>query len=387
MAKVQKQWWPVGLAILLTFCVIYSPQPILPKLMADFAVGPAVVGTLMTVTMIPLALAPVAYGYILQRVQPMTLLRVSLSVVGLGCFLFSVSGSFEQLLGVRLLQGIFIPAVMTSITTYIALSGASSGLRNRMAFYIACTIVGGFLGRFLSGLYTQWFDWAGFYSLLGAGLLFNAWLLRRAPLQQVEFSSQNTRLSGLQLVLQVVDVRRVLFSTFCLFFVFVALLNYLPYRLHELHKGYSSALTGAMYSSYLVGVVASLKAPGWATWLGGSKRLWSLSYLVLLGVLGSLFKLQGWGLFLALCVLCGAMFSIHAIASSQINLYCRGQSPLVNALYVAFYYGGGALGSYVPGLLYERWGWEAFLGFLVLVLIPGACWVSRLSVPEGEGHP
>ena len=47
-----------------TFFVLYGPQPILPLLARDHSLSEAEAGLLMTVTMLPLAIAPLAYGYI-----------------------------------------------------------------------------------------------------------------------------------------------------------------------------------------------------------------------------------------------------------------------------------------------------------------------------------
>ena len=42
-----------------------------------------------------------------------------------------------------------------------------------------------------------------------------------------------------------------------------------------------------------------------------------------------------------------------------------------NGLYVAFYYGGGTVGSFVPGIAYRQWGWGAFLAVLAAVALAG----------------
>lgn len=40
----------------------------------------------------------------------------------------------------------------------------------------------------------------------------------------------------------------------------------------------------------------------------------------------------------------------------------------MNGLYIAFYYAGGAIGSFLPGFLYHGFGWYVYLGSLALVV-------------------
>lgn len=48
---------------------LYTPQPLLPVLATEFGVGEARASLLISVAMLPLAIAPIAYGFLLQRVS------------------------------------------------------------------------------------------------------------------------------------------------------------------------------------------------------------------------------------------------------------------------------------------------------------------------------
>ena len=54
------------IATVVAFSTLYIPQPMLPLLAEEFGVAPGEAGLLMTVAMLPLAFAPVFYGYFLQ---------------------------------------------------------------------------------------------------------------------------------------------------------------------------------------------------------------------------------------------------------------------------------------------------------------------------------
>jgi YNFM family putative membrane transporter len=51
----------------------------------------------------------------------------------------------------------------------------------------------------------------------------------------------------------------------------------------------------------------------------------------------------------------------------------------VNGLYVAFYYGGGAVGSYLPGYAYRNFGWGGFMTVLIVVLVIALLLAVRLA--------
>ena len=91
------------------FFVLYAPQPLLSLFASEFNVAPAVAGSLMTATMLPLAIAPLVYGLFLAKINPLLILRIAMVLLGLSCLLFIYVPSFELLLLVRFLQGLRSP--------------------------------------------------------------------------------------------------------------------------------------------------------------------------------------------------------------------------------------------------------------------------------------
>jgi len=45
------------------------------------------------------------------------------------------------------------------------------------------------------------------------------------------------------------------------------------------------------------------------------------------------------------------------------------QKSLTAGMYLTFYYLGGAMGSYLPSLVYERFGWDVVIGLLCLIVV------------------
>lgn len=352
----------------LTFFVIYGPQPLLPLLAQTYGVERSEAALLITVVMIPLSMTPITYGYVLEAVPAIRLLRLSVLALALSTLVFGLAHAFGWLLGLRLIQGVLLPAVLTSLMTYLSAREHEHQLQQVMSSYIAATILGGYLGRLLSGLSATFFDWHTFFLWLGTALLLAVLPLSRRRADARIFGTRPTP-GQLVKALRTGPYLRVYGIIFCMFFVFAGMMNFLPFRLTELWGRSSELLTGLMYSGYLVGLATSLGS-GWIIrQVGSEQRTLQAAITVYLGAIGATVLAGGWGLFGLLFLICGAMFLVHATAAGWLNVLAAQNKGIINGVYISAYYTGGVLGSYLPGLVYERYHWAAFI--LVLTGVVG----------------
>lgn len=346
---------------------LYTPQPLLPVLAAEFGVGEARASLLISIAMLPLAIAPIAYGFLLQRVSARHLLLVSIWVLALCQATFAFVNRFELLLLLRLVEGLAIPAMLTGLMTYLGANAGEGRIARVMAVYVASTVVGGFLGRALSGLISANFGWRWSFLAFALATLLGALLLSRIKADPpVKFA--RLRLSAVMEVLRKPAFLRLYGVVFCAFGAFASLLNFLPFRLVELRSGLSEGGIGFMYMGYLMGVLMAVSSLRVAARLGGVKRAMLLGMTLLLCAL--LFFAAGhvWIMFIGMFVLCAGMFMVHSLAPGVLNQRSTEQRGVVNGLYIAFYYAGGTTGSFLPGFIYHGLGWHAFLATLALVL-------------------
>ena len=68
---------------------------------------------------------------------------------------------------------------------------------------------------------------------------------------------------------------------------------------------------------------------------------------------------------LAIC--CTGVFVAQSIASTHIGIAAEHNRALAVGLYVTFYYGGGSLGSALPGYAWDLGGWPACVALFVAV--------------------
>lgn len=367
-----ERFWVLTAAALNIF-VLYSPQPLLPLYAALYRISEPTAGLIMTATMLPLALAPLSYGYVLNYIQTIRLLRASLLLLALFTGLTGAVQTFPQMLVVRFVQGMIIPASLTAVMTFLAQPGRSAGwnMQRRMSLYVTATISGGFLGRLLAGVSSTIVDWRTYFITLAALLFICFFMVRPAAAAGGE-EKKDFPVKADKSSIKVISLcLPVYLSVFLLFFVFCGVLNYLPFRTIELSGTMSGLLTGSMYAGYVSGIVTSMGAGKIIRLVGSEERVMYAGYLVFLVVLAALLLHLTSVLFILLFPFCGAMFLVHCVATAVVNSRAGSRRGLASGMYVASYYGGGVLGTYVPGLVFKNFGWSAMISGLLVVGMAG----------------
>jgi len=350
------------------FAVLYTTQPLLPLLAEQWQRPIGDTALLTTATMIPLALGPLLYGYVLEHVSTKHMLTASFSVLTLAQFALSLGPDYPMFLLLRGVQGLMLPAIFTALMTYSSAAGGQHRTRKNITIYIAATILGGYSGRVLSGLLTDLHSWQGAFLFWAIAALIATWLTTRLA------SDPRLRLGKVRLAEIRALARRPIYaeglaSAFLLFFVFAAMLNFLPFHMRDNNPGISQSAIALVYTGYLIGVAIALGSLHLIRLFGGERRtLVAGSLVYLLGA--AAFALPGNQLaYVSMLVFAAGMFTLHSVLSAFLNHLEMERKGLINGLYVSAYYAGGAMGSYLPGFLYQHIGWTAFVAFLLLLLL------------------
>jgi len=349
------------------FMLLYATQPLLPLLAEQWGRPIDDAALLTTATMIPLALGPLLYGYVLEHVSTRHMLTVAFAVLSAAQLALSLGPDYHLFLALRTLQGLMFPAAFTALMTYSSAAGGPGKTRRNITVYIAATILGGYLGRALSGLLTDLHSWQGAFLFLAAAAVLATWLTTRLD------TDPRLRLGKVHLKeVKSLAARPVyaegLASAFLLFFVFAAMLNFLPFQMRDNDPTVSQTAIAMVYTGYLVGIVIALSSLRLIRLFGGERRTLIAGSLVY--VAGTLmFALPGNLLaYPAMLVFAAGMFTLHSVLSAFLNHLETERKGLINGLYVSAYYGGGALGSYLPGFVLQSYGWNAFIGLMLAML-------------------
>ena len=360
------------------FCTLYTPQPILPLLAKEFSISPGDAGLLMTVTLLPLGIAPVVYGYFLQAIPARSMLTVALFLLMLDQFGFYLASEFWQLIVLRSLQGLLLPAIFTALMTYCASMAQMGQVRKTMGWYIAATILGGFGGRIISGYFASAFEWHTVFVVLGFMLMIPIVMLRYASADaKISFDRLDSR--TVSRVLRNDTFRYIYFILFSLFFVFAGMLNVLPFRLQEIDESVSPFLISSLYIGYLIGIPIAIFSERITSLLGDDKKgLMTGLLLHTAGLIAYLFTDIAL-LYFVMFAFSAGFFFIHSTLSGLVNHLAVEHRGVVNGLYVSIYYISGALGSWLPAYLYGWLGWDSLIIVFVAVLGVTAWLIMKLG--------
>lgn len=365
-------------ATIVTFCSLYAAQPIQPVFKSEFQLSHLQAILFTTLMMAPLGVAPLVYGYLLESFSAKVMLRWALVCLGILELFFAMADNYFSLLAIRAVQGLMIPAILTSLMSYISYTSPREKVQHAIAAYIAATIVGGFLGRFLSGLFTDLFGWRFFFFLLGLLLLLNCYLLRGMA-RDAKLKYDRPKLREITGLLKSRDFFLVYASIFCLFFVFAAMMNFLPFELKQINPSSKETGVGLLYLGYSMGLLVSLNTGRIIRFFGNEAD--AIRAGILIFALGTLsFMIETYSvMFLGMFVFCAGLFTAHSLLSGLVNRLARDNKAIANGLYISFYYTGGTLGSVLPALIFQRYGWQAFLVQLLVMIGLAFLFARRLK--------
>ncbi|SFW53021.1 MFS transporter, YNFM family, putative membrane transport protein [Pseudomonas sp. NFACC19-2] len=364
-----------------TFAMLYCVQPLLPLLAAHFRVSAASSSLALSLTTLSLALCLLVSGALAESWGRKPVMAAALglaAVLGIACALVEEWGN---LLILRTLLGLALSGLPALAMAYVGEEFDPEALPAAMGLYIGGTALGGLLGRLLAGLLSDLGGWPwALGGIAGLGLLALGLFLWLLPPSR-HFTAQPLSLRGLlrNFALHLSNPRlRVLFAlAFLLMGGFVALFNYVGFRLAGEPFNLSATVIGLLFTVYLLGIFSA----GWAGRLvprfGARQVLHGGIGLMLLGVvLCAASWLSAAVVGLALFTL--GFFAAHAVASGQVGIHAQGAKAQASALYLCAYYLGSSLVGYVGGYVWEHAGWLALLGVLASLFILASALVRRI---------
>jgi YNFM family putative membrane transporter len=356
---------------------MYVTQPVLPLLSREFGIAPAQAGLSVSAVVLAIALASSFYGPLSDALGRKRVMVGSAALLVLPTLLCARASSFGALLVLRAAQGVLIPGVTAVSVAYAGDHVERHELPAVVGGIIAASVAGGLVGRVVSGLVASVAGWRAGFVVFGAVTGLAALLLARGLRAHERADRIAWRGAYAGMLAHLAD-RRLLGAFLIgatLFFGFIGIFTYLPYHLTEPPYRLSTALVSSVYVVYLAGVVTSPVAGRLAA-RRSPRLLMAIGLAVAIaGMLATLLRPLG-AVVAGLVVLCVGMFTAQAVAPSFVNTSARSAKGGANALYLAFYYVGGTLGSVLPGLAWQAWRWPGVVavcaGSLVLGIVADA---------------
>jgi len=365
----------------LGFMALYVPQPLLPLLSEELHVNITQISLLISVTLFPLSLAPILYGFILESMPSKAMLKTAILWLALSELAFLWLTDFWLLVGIRFLQGLLLPAIFTALVTYLSMTTPAASIQRILSFYIAATIFGGFLGRFLAGMMATYFHWQFAFLIIVLGLLYGYRLLYLLDSDSRLHFVRPTRQNILNALRNPI-YNKIYLIIFLIFFCFASILNSLPFRITELQHHSSELTIAIMYAGYLIGIVVVLNSGRINRWCQSESRTVFLGATIFLSALLLFHVPSVIFMFFNMFLLCAGMFLVHGVLAGYLNQLATHDKGIVNGLYIALYYAGGSSGSYIPAFIYRSFGWNLYLLFLCCLVLIAMSLVKFLIVPN-----
>ena len=236
-----------------------------------------------------------------------------------------------------------------------------------MAAYVTGTVLGGFLGRFISGLAAHHFDWRVSFLAIGVLNLAGAIVVQRALPRAKNFvRASSWRHSVAEGTDHLRNVRLLAIfgmgfaALFCLVGVFTYANSYLanpPFRLN-------SAQLGSVFFVYLLGLIGTPLSGRFLDRFGIRRTGLLVFVIALVGL--TLTIIQNLPMIIArLALLSSGIFIFQAVGTVQTGIVAQRARSLAAGLYVTFYYVGGSLGAIVTGWTWLADGWRACVFLLM----------------------
>ncbi|MGE3402640.1 MAG: MFS transporter [Vicinamibacterales bacterium] len=381
-----------------TFALMYCVQPLLPELARVFGVSAAASSLAVSLTTGTLAVALLATGGLSESLGRKRVMVVSLVLAAALTALSAAAPTWAALLAVRTAIGLALAGLPAIAMAYVGEEIEARAVGLVMGIYVSGTAFGGMAGRLLAAVLADAASWRLAVGVTGAlGLLAAAivWAILPGSTQfERRLFSPRGLLRAYVDHLRAPVIGLLLAEGFLFMGIFMAVYNYIGFRLLAPPYGLSQSITGSIFLLYVVGMISSPWAGALAVRLGRPRTLTLHLLLMLAGVLlAATTPLPA--IVIGIGLLTFGFFGAHSVASSWVGQAAAERKAQASSLYLFFYYLGASVMGAVGGIFLERWGWTGLTLFLLALFAAALLLVRPLAhrdrrtatAPEAPASP
>ena len=334
------------------FAQLYYFQPLLPDLAKDFILSASESSFAISFSTLGMVFGLFTTMFVADRIPRKKMIGTGL----LSSSIFSVAASFSPT---------FLPLILLSAAKGFLLSGATSvsmayiaeevSSRNKgkiMGLYIAGNALGGMAGRVISSWIGALYTWR--IASVSIGLicaLFAILFLLFSPRSTTSKALIPFYLTG-GLILG----------------VFVSLYNYLGFYLTKAPFNFPEHYIHYIYLMYIFGIFGSIATAGLTRYFTHFKVLKAMFLVSAAGIL-LLYITDFRVVTLGLAVFTFNFFVVHVLCNRIVSDYNLSKRSVTISIYLLTYYLGSSLLGWGTGVILDTWGWQYFLGSLILILL------------------
>jgi YNFM family putative membrane transporter len=309
-------------------------------------------------------------GAISDRLGRKRIILAAMTLLMLPTLMLAFSSSLEELVFWRFLQGLLLPPIFAVTIAYIGDEWPKAEAAAVVGIYSATSAIGGFLGRFIPGLLTEPFTWrGGFVAIAAANLVCVAvtWYLLPKEKQFVRATSLAASLR--QMIRHLGNGRLVATYAvgFGVMFNFMATFTFISFHLAAPPFDRSAFFLGSIFVVYLAG---SALAP----WTGhfiarlGRRRFALICLALWVGGVALTLTPSLTLIVAGLLVASTTGILMQATSTGYVAVTAPAGTSAAVGLYVLFFYTGGTVGGWLPGIAYDAGGWPATAAMIFAML-------------------
>jgi YNFM family putative membrane transporter len=341
---------------------LYVAQPILPLLSESFGVSHTTASLAVSLSILALSLALLAYGPISDTVGRKPVMVATGFLLSVPTLLTAFTSDFIVFLILRTFQGFFIAGIAAIAMAYISEEFPPAAIGRMMGIYVGSMVAAGFTGRVLSGVLSGLYGWRTTFVVFGLFNIAGAFLLLRF-LPPGRFRRGTAIRESFAAMPRHLQKRRLLGAfiiAFMLFFTFTGAFTYITFYLSAPPFRLSTVQLGLIFVVYITGVLSPV-AGALSERFGRKKIMGAGLWLATAGI--SLTAVHSLAMIMAgLLLLCAGLFSTQPAASAYIGDNAQEGKGSATSLYLFSYYIGGSAGAFFPGFLWDSYGWPGVMG-------------------------
>lgn len=373
------------LAGLAAFGLLYAAQPVLPQLGEEFDVRPTLASLAVSASTGALALTVVPVVGLARRHGRARVMRAGLVLAVLLTAAVAVAPTFEVLVALRVASGVALAAVAGVAMGHVGAEVDPRGLASAMGLYVAGNSLGGVSGRLVTAGVSDVAGWRwGVLALALAAAVVTAVFWRLLPETVADDTVAARAGGGPRRGSPGALVWLVAVVPFTLMGGFVAVYNYLGFRLSAPPFELPPGVLGLVFVAYLAGGASSAVAGRLADRYGRPLVLVAAVAVMLAGA--ALTLPQQLALVVAgLVVLTAGFFAAHGTASGWAPVVAApGRGTQASAVYVASYYAGSSVFGLVLGEAWTAAGWTGVVAGVAALAV--AALLATLAVARGTSR-
>lgn len=351
------------------FLNLYATQSILQTFAAHFHISAKEAGWSITVTTLAVAITAPFVSRLTGCFAQRTVISVAAVLLAVPALMTAYADSFAEVLVWRFVEGMLIPVLFATSVAYIGDRWHGGTVTEVTSLYVAGTVLGGFAGRFVTGVMTEYVGWREAFEVLAVlSLMVGGFIQFLLPANRPRTVQVKASSSGVfrQPLLAAYAVG------FCVLFSQVAAFTYAGLYLGLPPFNLGPAALGMLYMVFLLALIV-IPIAGRLSKARPHAQL--LGVAAVLGVSGSALTLMPslWCIVVGLALSSTGVFLAQAAANGFITSTAGDNKTGAVGVYLTCYYLGGSGGAIVPALIWERWGWVGcvvlIIGFQLLTLL------------------